>query len=73
MLSMRGVIPVCIVIQPEFVLDFKDIFFWTFSFNYQWMNKWKLEAGGNQFFYKTTMKADNKFNFAFRGNIVTTM
>jgi hypothetical protein len=37
------------------------------------MKKWKAEAGDNQFLYKTTVKADNKFNYAFRGNIVTTV
>jgi hypothetical protein len=71
MLSMRGFIPVCIIIQPEFILDFKEKNLWTFSFNSQWMKKWKAEAGGNQFLHKTAVKADNKFNYAFRGNIVT--
>ena len=37
----------------------------------KWMKKWEAEAGGNQFLYKTTMKANNKFNYAFKGNIVT--
>jgi hypothetical protein len=37
------------------------------------MKKWEEEVRGNQFIYKTTAKEDNKFNYAFRGNIVTTM
>jgi hypothetical protein len=35
------------------------------------MKKWKVEARDNQFLYKTAVKEDNKFNYAFRGNIVT--
>jgi hypothetical protein len=37
----------------------------------KWMKKWKEKVGDNQFLYKTEVKQDNKFNYAFRGDIVT--
>jgi hypothetical protein len=73
MLSMRGFIPVCIIIQPEFSLYFKEKNYGLALLTLKWMKKWKAEAGDNQFLYKTTVKADNKFKCAFRGNIVTTV
>jgi hypothetical protein len=36
----------------------------------KWMKKWKEESRDNQSLYKTTMKEDNKFKYAFRGNII---
>jgi hypothetical protein len=73
MLSMRGFIPVCIIIQPEFSLYFKEIFFFygLSLLTLKWMKKWKAKARDNQFIYKTIVKADSKFNYAFRGDIVT--
>jgi hypothetical protein len=45
---------------------------WPCSFKFsKWTKKWKAEAGDNQFLYKTTVKEDNKFKRAFKGNIVT--
>jgi hypothetical protein len=37
----------------------------------KWMKKWKEKAGGNQFVHMTTVKANNKFNYDSRGDIVT--
>jgi hypothetical protein len=74
MLSMRGFIPVCIIIQPEFSLEFKDKKFYGLSLlNLKWTKKWKAKARGNQFPHKIIVKEDNKFNYAFRGEIITTM
>jgi hypothetical protein len=73
MLSMRGFIPVCIIIQPEISLYFKEKNYGLSLLTLKWMKKWKAEAGDNQFLYKTTVKEDNKFKCAFRGNIVTTV
>jgi hypothetical protein len=58
MLSMRGFIPVCIIIQPEFVLEFKEKknFYGLTLLTLKWMKKWKAEEGSNQFLHKTTMK-----------------
>jgi hypothetical protein len=46
MLSMRGFIPVCIIIQPEFSLDFKEKKkLWTFSFNSQMDEEMESRSG----------------------------
>jgi hypothetical protein len=37
----------------------------------KWMKKWKAEVRDNRFLYKTTVKENNKFKCAFRGNIIT--
>jgi hypothetical protein len=39
----------------------------------KWMKKRKEEAGCNQLSHKTIVKKDNKFNDAFKGNIITVM
>jgi hypothetical protein len=48
-----------------------EIFYGLSLLNLKWMKKWKEDAGGNQFPHKTTLKANNKFNYVFRGDIVT--
>jgi hypothetical protein len=45
MLSMRGFIPVCIIIQPEFALYFKEKNLWTFSFNSQMDEEMESRSG----------------------------
>jgi hypothetical protein len=70
---MRGFIPICIIIQPEYSLYFKEKIYGLSLLNFKWMQKWKAEAGDIQFLYKTTTKADNKFKCDFRGNIITTV
>jgi hypothetical protein len=67
MLSMRGFIPVCIIIQPEFSLTSRRKIYGLALLTLKWMKKWRAEAGGNEFFYKTTMKETNKFNLISGG------
>jgi hypothetical protein len=62
MLSMRAFIPVCIIIQLEFALTSRRKNYGISLLTLKWMKKWKAEVGGNQFFYKTIVKEDNKFN-----------
>jgi hypothetical protein len=70
---MRGFIPVCIIIQPESLFTSRRKINGLALLFLKWMKKWKEEAGDNQSLYKTTVKADNKFKYVFRGNIVTTV
>jgi hypothetical protein len=61
---MRGFIPVCIIIQLESALYFKEKIYGFSLLSLKWMKKWQEEVGDNQFLYKTTVKADNKFKCA---------
>jgi hypothetical protein len=69
MLSMRGFIPVCIIIQPEETLisrrkiDGSDLLF------LKWRKKWREEARDNQTLYKIAVKADNKFKCVLGGKL----
>jgi hypothetical protein len=71
MLSMRGFIPVCIIIQSESALYSKKKIYGLSLLTLKWMKKRKIEMGDNQFLYRTTVKADNNFKCAFREIIVT--
>ena len=71
MLSMRGFTTVCIIVQLGSTFNFKEKIYGLSLLTLKWMKKWKAEAGGNRFLYKTTVKVDNKSKCVLRGNIVT--
>jgi hypothetical protein len=56
MLSMRGFISVCIIIQPESTLTPRNKVNGPALLSLKWMKKWKEEAGYNQSLYKTAVK-----------------
>jgi hypothetical protein len=73
MLSMRGFILVCIIIQPKLSLAPRRKINGPALLFFKWMKKWKEEVGDNQSLYKTEVKADKKSKYVLRGNIITTV